>query len=297
MRTALAQATARLAAAGVPSPRVDAIALAEHALGVPQLDPRDAALGAGGLRGQFWNRWYGGAESREPLQHILGRAAFRYLSLLVAPGVFLPRPETEVVTQEAVDEASRLLTAGREALVVDLCTGSGAIALSVAMEVPGSRVVAVDVDPAAVTLTRVNAAALLDGADSDSDGLRTVRIELGDVSDPGLLADLADTVDILISNPPYIPDDAVPLDREVAEHDPPHALFGGGQNGLDVPRHVMLAAVRLLRQGGLFVMEHADVQGAAVRKLVDRTNAFSSATTHQDLTGRDRFVVARRRAT
>jgi len=296
LRTALAQATDRLAAAGVPSPRVDAIALAEHALGVPQLIlalPPSVPEGFEAVLEPLVRR----REAREPLQHILGRAAFRYLSLLVAPGVFLPRPETEVVTQEAVDEANRLLTAGREALVVDLCTGSGAIALSVAMEVPGSRVVAVDVDPAAVTLTRVNAAALLDGADSDSDGLRTVRIELGDVSDPGLLADLADTVDILISNPPYIPDDAVPLDREVAEHDPPHALFGGGQNGLDVPRHVMLAAVRLLRQGGLFVMEHADLQGAAVRKLVDRTNAFSSATTHQDLTGRDRFVVARRRAT
>ncbi|MDQ3717441.1 MAG: peptide chain release factor N(5)-glutamine methyltransferase, partial [Actinomycetota bacterium] len=333
---------------------VDAIALAEHALGVPQLIlamPPSVPEDFEAVLEPLVRR----REAREPLQHIIGRATFRYLSLLVAPGVFLPRPETEVVAQQAVDEARRLIAVGVQPLVVDLCTGSGVIALSVAVEVPGSRVVAIDIDLAAVTLTRVNAAALLDDADSDtavpaavegrpvpaprlleaaapdtavpaavvphaavihavvptaagpaagpgrprvdSDGLRTVRVELGDVSDPGLLAELNDTVDILISNPPYIPDDAVPLEREVADHDPPVALFGGGADGLDLPRYVVAAAVRLLAPGGLFVMEHADVQGATVRELVDRTDAFSPAVTHHDLTGRERFVTARLRTT
>ncbi|MDQ3477096.1 MAG: peptide chain release factor N(5)-glutamine methyltransferase [Actinomycetota bacterium] len=321
MRTTLAQATARLAAAGVPSPRVDAIALAEHALGVPQLILAMPPTLPAAFEDQM-ERLVRRRASREPLQHIVGYAAFRYLTVRVQAGIFLPRPETEVVAQQAVDEARRLVAAGKVPLVIDLCAGSGVIALSVAVEVPGSCVVAVDADPAAVALTRVNATPLLDDAGPDtafpatelphtaglgtvvptrsgvdSNGLRTVRVEMGDVSDPALLADLDGKADILISNPPYIPDDGIPPEREVADHDPPLALFGGGPDGLDVPRHVVLAAVRLLRPGGLFVMEHADVQGAAVRKLVDRTNAFSPATTHQDLTGRDRFVVARRRAT
>ncbi len=334
MRTALAQATERLVAAGVPSPHVDAIALAEHALGVPQLIlamPPSVPEDFEAVLEPLVRR----REARQPLQHIIGRATFRYLSLLVAPGVFLPRPETEVVAQQAVDEARRLIAAGVQPLVVDLCTGSGVIALSVAVEVPGSRVVAVDIDPAAVQLALSNAAmvlpseatgpagapavtretgpALAAGAPGGagyasalagggplaagfaSTGVSAVRIELGDVADPALLTELAGEVDVVIANPPYIPDDGVPLEREVADHDPPGALFGGGTDGLDLPRHVVAAAVRLLAPGALFVMEHADVQGATVRELVDRTNAFSPAVTHQDLTGRERFVTARRR--
>ncbi|MGI8721298.1 MAG: N5-glutamine methyltransferase family protein [Geodermatophilaceae bacterium] len=315
MRTTLAHSTARLAAAGVPSPRVDAIALAEHALGVPQLIlamPPTLPAAFEDQMDQLVRR----REAREPLQHIVGYAAFRYLTVRVQAGVFLPRPETEVVVQQAVDEGARLIAAGAQPLVVDLCTGSGVVALSVAVEVPGSRIVAVDVDPAAAALTRVNAARLLDDAASGAAVLGTgaprtgapgscppgtgapgtVRVELGDVSDPRLLADLDGEVHIVISNPPYIPDDGIPLEPEVADHDPPLALFGGGPDGLELPRHIVLVAVRLLRQGGLLVMEHADVQGPAVRELVDRTNAFSRATTHQDLTGRDRFVTARRQS-
>ncbi len=260
--------------------------MAEHALGVPQLilavtpdvpDGFEAAYAALIER----------REGREPLQHITGYAAFRHLTLRVAPGVFLPRPETEVVAQRAIDEARRLVAGGSQPLVVDLCSGSGVIALSVAVEAPGSHVVAIEVDPAAVELARANASEL-------GPGVR-LRFEVGDVTDPALLAELNGTVDVVISNPPYIPDDAVPLDIEVAGHDPARALFGGGRDGLDVPGGVVAAAARLLRGGGLFVMEHADVQGPAVRDLVDRTGAFDTATTHPDLTGRDRFVEARRR--
>lgn len=355
MGTAVAQATHRLTAAGVPSPRVDAIALAEHALGLPQLIlavPPPLPDGFEAVLDSLVRR----REAREPLQHIVGYATFRQLRILVQPGVFLPRPETEIVAQQAVDEARRLLAAGQEPLVVDLCTGSGVIALSVALEAPGSRVVAIDVDPAAVALARTNATLLRPPTYPDQSGPRTnpelsrpptsptfsapcsnpdrsqprsnpessqsksnselgpadgdrvepvsgpsrapaIRIDVGDVTDPAMLADLDDLVDIVISNPPYIPDDAVPLEREVAEHDPAGALFGGGADGLGLPREVVTAATRLLRPCGLLVMEHADVQGHAVRELVDRTEAFEPATTHRDLTGRDRFVLARRRPT
>lgn len=300
MRTAIARATDRLAAAGVPSPRVDAIALAEHALGVPQLIvavPPPVPAGFEGAYETLVRR----REAREPLQHIVGYAAFRRLNVRVEPGVFVPRPETEVVAGQAAEEAVRLIAAGRTPLVVDLCTGSGVLALSVAFEAPGSRVVAVDIDPAAVALARQNAARLRAASTepSETPGTSTgpggIRVEVGDVADPALLSEFAGSVDIVSSNPPYIPDDAVPLEPEVAEHDPQRSLFGGGGDGLDVPRQVVAAAARLLRAGGLFVMEHADVQGAEVRALVDRTGAFEPATTHRDLTGRDRYVLARHR--
>ncbi len=299
MPTAIAQAADRLAAAGVPSPRVDAVALAEHALGVSQLIlavPPPLPAGFEGAYETLVRR----REAREPLQHIVGYAAFRRLNVRVEPGVFVPRPETEVVAGQAVEEALRLIAAGRTPLVVDLCTGSGVLALSVAVEAPGSQVVAVDSDPAAVSLARKNAAGLRAATEpSETLGTSTepggIRVEVGDVVDPTLLSELPGAVDVVISNPPYIPDDAVPLEPEVAVHDPPCALFGGGGDGLDVPRQVVAAAARLLRAGGLFVMEHADVQGAAVRELVDRTGAFEPATTHRDLTGRDRYVLARRR--
>ncbi len=319
MRSAIAQAADRLAAAGVPSPRVDAVALAEHALGVPQLIlavPPPVPAGFEGAYDTLVRR----REAREPLQHIVGYARFRRLNIRVEPGVFVPRPETEVVAGRAVEEALRLIAAGRTPLVADLCTGSGVLALSVEVEASGSRVVAVDIDPAAVSLARENAARLRTASTADlsetgaaaaaseigvgpsrpgvhgtSTGPGGIRVEVGDVADPALLSELAGAVDVVISNPPYIPAGAVPLEPEVAEHDPPRSLFGGGGDGLGVPREAVAAAARLLRAGGLFVMEHADVQGAAVRDLVDRTGAFEPATTHRDLTGRDRYVLARRR--
>lgn len=280
-----------MGAAGVSSPRVDAIALAEHALDVPQLILAVPPAVPDSFEATF-DELVRRREAREPLQYILGFAAFRHLRVRVVRGVFLPRPETEVVTQPAVDEAQRVIEARQEPLVVDLCSGSGVIGLSVAVEVPGSRVICIDIDQRAVHAARAASQAVEAGAKAAGRG--AVRIEIGDVSDPGLLADVAGAVNVVISNPPYIPDDALPLEREVAAHDPAQALFGGGADGLDLPRYVVAAAVRLLRTGGLFVMEHADVQGAAVRALVDQTGCFAPATTHQDLTGRDRFVMARR---
>ncbi|MDM7855759.1 peptide chain release factor N(5)-glutamine methyltransferase [Cellulomonas sp. MW4] len=285
MRALVDGATHVLDEAGVPSPRVDAVALAAHALGLARLElalaPDPAPEGFAPAYAALVDR----RRRREPLQHIVGEAAFRYLTLAVEPGVFVPRPETEVVAQAAVDEAVRLAAAGGAPLVVDLCTGTGAIALAVATEVPAARVVAVDASPSAVALTRRNAAAT---------GAGDVRVELGVVGGPGLLADLDGLVDVVVSNPPYIPPDAEPVDPEVRDHDPDLALYGGGVDGLDVPRAVIATAARLLGPGGLLVMEHAEVQDAAARDAASATAAFVDVETRADLTGRPRMLVARR---
>lgn len=284
-----------LEAAGVPSPRPDAAAIAAWCLGLPRLEwyrfpPGDTPLAValpGAATEDFLARFATAVErrrSREPLQRITGRAAFRHIEVEVADDVFVPRPETELVAQVAVDEAARLRAAGRGPLVVDLCCGSGVIAISVAVEVPGTDVVALDAARAAVGATARNAERL---------GVR-IRSAVGDVADPGLLAELEGRVDVVVSNPPYIPPDAVPNDPEVRDHDPDLALYGGGPDGLEVPRAVVAAAVRLLRPGGLFVMEHAEVQAAAVRAEVEVTGAFTAVETRRDLAGRDRMVVARR---
>ncbi|MCC2314414.1 peptide chain release factor N(5)-glutamine methyltransferase [Cellulomonas xiejunii] len=273
-----------LAEAGVPSPRHDAVALAAHALGLARVElvlppplPEGFAAAYAGLVER--------RRRREPLQHIVGHTVFRFLTLRVEPGVFVPRPETETVAQLAIDEAAALAACGRRPLVVDLCTGTGAIAACVDTEVPASRVVAVDLSDAAVGLARANAAAVA-GPD--------LRVVQGDVRDPALLAELDGTVDVVVSNPPYIPSDAVPLDPEVRDHDPDVALYGGGADGLDVPRAVIAAAARLLVPGGLLVMEHAEVQDATARAAAAATGAFVDVRTVTDLTGRPRTLVARR---
>ncbi|WP_276800892.1 peptide chain release factor N(5)-glutamine methyltransferase [Cellulomonas iranensis] len=277
-------AAAVLAEAGVASPRHDALALAAYALGLPRVElvlPPPLPDGfAAEFAGLVERR-----RAREPLQHIVGYTVFRYVTLRVEPGVFVPRPETETVAQLAIDEATALAARGARPLVVDLCTGTGAIAVAVDTEVPASRVVAVDLSDEAVGLARANAGAV---------GTADLRVERGDVRDPALLAELDGAVDVLVSNPPYIPPDAVPLDPEVRDHDPDLALYGGGADGLEVPRAVIAAAARLLGDGGLLVMEHAEVQGPAARAAAEATGAFAEVRTLPDLTGRERTLVARR---
>jgi release factor glutamine methyltransferase len=283
LRALVDGATRLLAEAGVPSPGHDARALAAHALGVDRL----VVVSGIGVDSATATAYAGLVERRrlrEPLQHILGFTGFRHLTLAVEPGVFVPRPETEVVAQVAVDEAARLVDGGRSPVVVDLCCGVGGIAVSVAVEVPGSLVSAVDVSLAAVALTRKNAR---------NAGVGAIRVEQADVREPGVLADLNAGVDIVVANPPYIPPDAVPIDPEVRDHDPDLALYGGGEDGLEIPRAVAAAAVRLLRPGGLFVMEHADTQAAAARAMAAAAGLVG-AHTIEDLTGRPRAVVARR---
>ena len=287
-------ATAQLAAAGVDSPRVDAELLLAHACGLSRSElthalvlGRDVVAQAGGesVEARFQSLVARRA-AREPLQHLTGSAPFRHLELAVGPGVFVPRPETEVVAQVAIDEALRVVTDRAEVRVVDLCTGSGAIAIAVHTEVPGARVHAVELDAEAYAWAQRNVAEHPDRAGTH------VTLVRGDAR--RAFPELDGSCDVVVSNPPYVPSDAVPKDIEVARHDPAVALYGLGPDGLEVPRGVTRAAARLLAAGGLYVMEHAEVQDVAAREMVDSTGLFDAAETVPDLTGRPRMVVARR---
>lgn len=217
-----------------------------------------------------------------PLQHLTGHAAFRYLELAVGPGVFVPRPETEQLVGWVLEQ----LAGVTEPVVVDLGSGSGAIALSIAHEHPGARVTAVERDPGAVEWTRHNARARAAAGDTP------VQVLAGDMTDPGLLRELDGAVDLVVSNPPYVPDGArVP--REVADHDPPLALWGG-PDGLDVVRGLLRTAARLLRPGGALGIEHADAQGETLPAVVRAHGGFTEIDDHADLAGRPRYTTARR---
>jgi release factor glutamine methyltransferase len=290
LKDALAGAQRRLVEAGVPSPAADAHLLAAHALGIPRRDlARRVVLGyvLAAEESSRLAELLAQRADRIPLQHLTGTTGFRNLELAVGPGVFIPRAETELSAGLAVEAASRLVEAGLEPLVVDLCTGSGAIALSVADEVPQARVVAVELDPDAVAWAAENIRRLGLGDRVDLRAGDAVR------ADAHVLADLAGAVDVLVANPPYIPPDAEPTEPEVRDHDPALALYGGGDDGLATARGVIAAAGKLLRPGGVFVMEHGDQQGAATRALLSGPD-WSDVSTQRDLAGRDRALVARK---
>jgi len=280
---ALTDAVGRLVDAGVPSARHDAESLAAHVLGLSRAQVATAALRGDDVElGDRFDELVDERARRVPLQHLVGTAPFRDLVLDVGPGVFVPRPETEVVVEPVVAEAVRLLADGLPACVVDLCTGSGAIALAVASEVPGADVHAVELSVEAHAWALRNIERIWPGVD----------LRLGDATTG--FDDLDGTVDVVVSNPPYVPPDSVPVDPEVRDHDPAIALYGGGPDGLQVPRQVVVAAARLLRAGGLLVVEHADVQQAALLRTLAATGLWREAAGHLDLTGRPRYVTARR---
>ena len=213
---------------------------------------------------------------RFPLQHLTGVAYFRQLELKVGPGVFVPRFETETVTQLAVDALKAVPS--ENPIAVDLATGSGAIALSLAVEVPNARVFAVELSEEALVYTRQNFAKYAPEA----------TLVQGDLADA--FPELNGQVDVLVSNPPYIPDDMIPIYPEVHLHDPSLALYGGA-DGLDLVRKVEASAKRLLREGGALVIEHADMQGDAIRELI-LSLGWRQCSTHKDLSGRDRATTA-----
>ncbi|HUR50915.1 MAG TPA: peptide chain release factor N(5)-glutamine methyltransferase [Mycobacteriales bacterium] len=266
-RAALAWATEVLAAAGVASPEHDARVLAQHVLGVRRMS--DVLL-AEQLPEEAFRALITRRAAREPLQHLVGSVGFRWIELEVGPGVFVPRPETELVVQAVLEE----LGEARDALVVDLCTGSGVIPLSLAHEAPGTVLHAVEIDPGALEWARRN----------DPDG--TVTWHLGPVE--GCLPELDGQVDVVVSNPPYVPLGSE-IQREAGEHDPPVALWAG-VDGLDVVRDVEAAARRLLKPGGLVVVEHDDTQGESAPEVF---SGWAEVEDHADLTGRPRYVTAR----
>jgi release factor glutamine methyltransferase len=272
VQEAVRAAAGELAAAGVPSPRFDAEELAAFSLGVERRD-----LWRAPAVGPEFVSYVRRRVAREPLQHITGRAHFRHLTLAVGPGVFVPRPETEVV----VDAVLSAALGTTRPVVVDLGTGSGAIALAVADELPGARVHAVEADPAAYAWAARNCAG---GA---------VDLRLGDMADA--FPDLDVAVDVVVSNPPYIPVGAVVRDPEVATHDPALALWSGA-DGLDAVRVVERVAARLLRPGGTVVVEHADLQGESAPAVFAATGRWTGVADHRDLADRDRYLTARRAA-
>jgi len=267
-----------LADAGVPDPLVDAELLAAHVL-----DRRRGEVQAAIVRGDrideeqqaALTRLVSRRAGREPLQHLTGVAPFRHLELSVGPGVFIPRPETETVAQFAIDA---LLNSGEAAPVgVDLGTGSGAIALAMATEVPHARIFAAELSEEAHAWAARNVA-----------GTGNLTLVLSDLAEA--FPELDGTASVVISNPPYVPDAAVPRDPEVRLFDPALALYGGA-DGLDVVRVLSDRALRLLRPGGVLVIEHGELQGAEIRELLT-ADGWRAAATHRDLTLRDRATTA-----
>jgi release factor glutamine methyltransferase len=312
VRDVLFDAEHRLNAVGVASPGVDAAEIVAFALGTRRnrLFLQDAVTDEQKVRvEQLLTRRL----SRVPLQHLLGSTGFRRIEVEVGPGVFIPRPETELVTEAGIRELATRPAGGR--LAVELCAGSGAVAISLGVEVSGSRVHAVELSDEAVEWTRRNVAAHDTRLTSVGSRVQVVHHDATTVADPGQpLAHLAGTVAVVVTNPPYIPDQMIPRDPEVRDHEPRMALYGG-EDGLDVVKGVLRTAAILLRPGGLVVVEHADVQGAkagmggvpgvAAAMAADNALAaqlgvtagerlFTDIADRIDLNGLPRFTLARR---
>jgi release factor glutamine methyltransferase len=278
VRLAIRQAMAVLSAAGIGSARVDAELLAACVLDLPRsrlaLTIDLTAAQAVRLRELVAAR-----AARVPLQHLTGTAPFRHLELAVGPGVFIPRPETEPLVSWGLAGLAGL---GADPVVVDLCSGSGAIALAVAQECPHATVYAVERDPAALEWLRRNAAG------------HRVNVVEGDATDPATLSMLDARVDLVLSNPPYVPSDT-PVQPEVAAHDPAVAVFAG-PDGLDVIGPLIGRVAALLRPGGRFGVEHDSGHAPAVLALLAGDGRYGELADHPDLAGRPRFATARRLA-
>nr|WP_090340946.1 peptide chain release factor N(5)-glutamine methyltransferase [Mycolicibacterium malmesburyense]CRL70604.1 protein-(glutamine-N5) methyltransferase [Mycolicibacterium malmesburyense] len=266
-------AAAVLAEAGVATPRVDAELLAAHVLGTERARLR--FVEATPEFAERYDKLITRRAQRIPLQHLVGTAPFGPLEVIVGPGVFIPRPETEALLEWAV--AQRLPDAP---VIVDLCTGSGALAAAMARHRPDARIIAVDDSEEALGYARRNLAG------------SAVEVVHADVTTPGLLPELDGAVDLVVANPPYIPDGAQ-LEPEVAEHDPAHALFGG-PDGMRVIEAITDVAARWLRTGGLLAVEHDDTTSHRTVECFGRSTHFDDITARRDLTGRPRFVTARR---
>lgn len=281
LRLAILEAERILTAAGVASPRVDAELIAAHVLGVersrlpmvPLVDP-PVVDAIGQLVAQ--------RAKRVPLQHLTGWAAMGAISVGVGPGVFVPRPETELLLAWGLQRIADVT----KPVVVDLCTGTGVLALALANERPDATVHAVELDPVALAWARQNAELCAQGGDTP------IKLYAGDVTDPQILSDVDGTVDLVLCNPPYVPE-GTDVPPEVAEHDPKMAVFGGA-DGLDVIRPVVGLAARLLKVGGSVAIEHDDTHRYAVTELLAARRVLTDVRDREDLAGRPRFSTARR---
>lgn len=277
-RDAVKQAADQLRAAGVPSPENDARLLLAHVLGAP-LDPWWHQVQVNPEQSSRFAQLIARRAERIPLQHLTGVSYFGHVELAVGPGVFIPRPETETMMAWACAELrSRQTDSARPPVAVDLCTGSGAIALSLVREVPDAEIYAVELSTEALPWAERN----LGGTD--------VRLVHADMADA--LPELDGTVDLVTANPPYVPLDAYDtVAVEARDHDPSVALFAGA-DGLDAIKMVTRVAARLLRPGGVLAFEHAEVQAESAPQVVLDSQHFAQVRDRTDLTGRPRFVTA-----
>ena len=284
-KAAVSKAVTLLTEAKVSSPQVDAELLLAHVLGVE----RSQLISITEISDEqlfYYENLVARRANRVPLQHLTGVAYFRHLALAVGPGVFVPRPETELLVEAAI---AHLNTVASPRIAVDLCSGSGAIALALALEVPGTTVHAVELSDDAIkwlTHNVIDHAAKLEAVDSH------VVVHHGDAGDSSLLSEVTQRVDALVSNPPYIPSEMIPRDPEARDHDPAIALFSG-LDGLDVAREVVVVAADLLKPGGFVGMEHADVQGESMPALFNAMpNVWSDVKDNLDYNKLPRFTTA-----
>ncbi|MET3803425.1 release factor glutamine methyltransferase [Nakamurella sp. UYEF19] len=281
LRVQIMAAAQRLTDAGVPSPQFDAEELAAHLLGIGR-----TKLGLQPLVEPEWVETYEALIARRvarvPLQHLTGEAYLGRTTVQVGPGVFIPRPETEVLLEWALDAIKDI----EAPVVIDLCSGSGAIALAIAQARPDARVHAVERAVGALAWARRNAELHRDA------GGTPIDLRGGDITDERLLTDLEGTADLVTANPPYVPAGTV-VDPEVGEHDPAEAVFAG-PDGLDLIKPLISICAGLLKPGGFLAIEHDDTQGESVPGLLSSRRVLADVVDHQDLTGRPRFVTARR---
>lgn len=298
VRDVLVDAQRRLEGAGVPSPGVDAAEIVSFVLGVDRkrLYMHEAVSADARIRIE---RLVTQRLSRVPLQHIIGTAPFRRMNLRVGPGVFLPRPETELLAEAAI----RHLRSQDQRVAVDLCSGSGAITLALATEVDDVQAYGVEISTDAQRWADVNAQAAAELLAERGSQVSFLVADGRSVADSGApLAHLVGRVAVVTCNPPYIPDAMVPREPEVRDHEPSLALFGG-PDGMDLVRPLAMTAAQLLQPGGLLVMEHADLQGEDAGNLgvpgilrqasaQDERPLWTDVRDRTDLAGRPRFTMA-----
>jgi release factor glutamine methyltransferase len=281
LRVAVLEAERVLGGTGVASPRVDAELLAAHVVGVPRGRLMMVPLVDESVL-EHYRALVTRRAAREPLQHLLGTAVLGPVTVAVGPGVFTPRPETELLLEWGLKAIADVTSP----LVVDLCTGSGALGLAVAASRPDATVHAVEADPGALSWAARNITTHVDG------GGTPVALHAADVRWPDLLPELETRVDLVLCNPPYVPD-GTPVPPEVASFDPPGAVFGG-PDGLEIIRAVVTASAALLRHGGRLAIEHDDTHADAVPDLLRECPMLTDVEEHTDLAGRPRFATARR---
>ena len=277
---ALKDATERLTRSGVASPQVDAELLLAHVTGVSRGEVlawvhTDRSLTADQV--VDWDRLLARREKREPLQHLTGTAAFMSFEVSVGPGVFVPRPETQALVEAAIDQALAMAVGEEGVRILDLCSGSGVVAISLARAIPHANVSAVEASPEALAYLERNVENL-------APNIRVVALSVAECAEEFG----GSAFDMILANPPYVPVSEVPNDPEVATYDPAMALFGGA-DGLDVVHHIQALVNSHLRPGGYLAIEHSNLQGDAVRAIMNSAG-MRSVSTEKDFVERERFT-------